>query len=95
MSGYSYSPTGGQDTMAELQQVTARMRDLLDQLQASAQAFMNANEGEAPGNYSLAQSEWNAGHQAMEQAMNKGIVALQNIHNEILNGDRQGAAQFM
>ncbi len=31
----------------------------------------------------------------MNAAMGKGIVALDTIHNEIINGDRVGAQQFM
>lgn len=93
-NGYSYNPQGGLDTGDDLIALTKRMEQSLSELQRAAQAFMSANEGEAPGNYSIAQAEWNAGQQAMNAAMGKGVVALNTIHNEILNGDRMGAAQF-
>lgn len=42
----------------------------------------------------MAQNEWNQGQTAMNMAMGKGIQALDAIHNEILMGDKKGAAGF-
>lgn len=94
-NGYSYNPQGGLDTGSDLIAVTKRLESSLADLERAAQAFMAANEGEAPGNYSIAQQQWNQGQHAMNAAMGKGVVALDTIHNEIINGDRVGAQQFM
>ena len=93
--GYSYNPAGGLDTGADLIALTKRMESSLANLERAAQAFMGANEGEAPGSYSVAQQQWNQGQVAMNAAMGKGVQALDAIHNEILNGDRVGAQGFM
>jgi uncharacterized protein YukE len=95
MSSYSINPAGAIDMGVELIGVTKKMEQSLADLEAKANAFKAANDGQAVGGYDHAQRIWSAGQTEMNNSMMKGITALDEINQQYLHGDAQASAQFL
>ncbi|CAO5234373.1 WXG100 family type VII secretion target [Frankia sp. AgKG'84/4] len=94
MATYQFSPNGALDTADELTFVNSQLEQSLTTLTQKVNAFIAANEGQAPANYSLAQQQWNKGQADMNAALALGRQRLQEIHNEYVLGDGRGANVF-
>ncbi|EFC80119.1 WXG100 family type VII secretion target [Parafrankia sp. EUN1f] len=94
MATYQFNPNGALDTAAELELVTGRIRESLNQLMTSVTNFTRMNSGAAPDNYATAQQYWNAGQQDMEASLVVGKAKLEEIHNQYVLGDNRSAAVF-
>ncbi|MEU5941628.1 WXG100 family type VII secretion target [Micromonospora sp. NPDC047548] len=94
MANYSINPAAAQEVAGELARVTRQLDQSLATLQASVQRFTVANNGQAPEAYAVAQQLWNQGQQEMHQALTLGQQRLQEITQNYIHGDNQGAAVF-
>ncbi|SNQ46306.1 conserved hypothetical protein [Frankia canadensis] len=94
MATYNFNPNGALDTAAELAFVNTQLEQSLSTLTQKVNAFITANEGQAPANYTLAQQQWNKGQVDMNAALALGKQRLEEIHNEYVLGDNRGANVF-
>lgn len=94
MATYNFSPNAALDTGSELQFVTNQLTTSLEELAAKVTAFLNANQSISRDTYNAAQAQWDAGQIAMNEAMAKGIAALNEIHAEYVLADNRGASVF-
>ncbi|WP_261556598.1 WXG100 family type VII secretion target [Frankia tisae] len=94
MATYQFSPNSALDTAGELDFVSTQLEQSLADLTRKVQAFIAANEGRAPENYTVAQQQWNKGQADMNLALAEGRRRLEEIHNEYVLGDSRGANVF-
>ncbi|GAA3622134.1 hypothetical protein GCM10022223_43800 [Kineosporia mesophila] len=94
MATYNFSPNAALDTGAELQFVTGQLQAQLEELWGYVQAFLAANQSISRDSYNAAQATWNAGQAEMNQALAKGVAALDNIHAQYVLADNRGASVF-
>ena len=69
MATYNFNPNGALDTASELAFVNSQLEQSLSTLTQKVNAFIAANEGQAPANYTLAQQQWNKGQVDMNAAL--------------------------
>lgn len=94
MATYNFSPDGALNAGSELEFVTNKIRDSLEELKQAVAAFQAANQGSTVENYSAAQSKWELGQREMDAAMVKGRVALDQIAHDYVFTDNRGAQVF-
>lgn len=94
MATYQFNPNGALDTAAELAHVTTQLERSLADLKVTVEKFITANAGNAPDNYTQAQTLWNNGQYRMNASLIVGQQKLEEIHHEYLLGDNKGANVF-
>jgi uncharacterized protein YukE len=94
MATFQFNPNGALDTGDELEFITHKMRDSLDELNAKVQQFIVANGGSGPDNFAAAQRMWNQGQQDMETSLAVGRQKLDQIREHYVLGDGRAASVF-
>ncbi|MET7424484.1 WXG100 family type VII secretion target [Dactylosporangium sp. NPDC005555] len=94
MATYALDPNGLLDSGMELRGVTRSIETALDDLNGYVNQFIAANAGGAASSYSAAQTTWNGGLTTMQNALDRGAAAIDNIRDNYHVADTQGAALF-
>lgn len=94
MATYALNPNGLLDTSAELQGITTSIQTTIEELNSAVSTYIGANSGDAQAAFVQAQSEWNAGIDAMRAALADATGRLDRIHDTYRLGDARGASLF-
>jgi len=94
MATYGLNPNGLLDSGMELRGVTKSVAAALDELDGYVQRFIAANAGGAADSYRAAQQLWNTGLVKMNNSLDQGATALDNIRDTYQIADVQGASLF-
>jgi hypothetical protein len=94
MANFNVRVNGLIDSEDELAQVTKAIAAEIESLEQKVVAYLNANEGAAIDNYTVAQRKWDEGIALMQDASRNAAIALGEIRVGYVNGDNQGAAAF-
>ncbi|MEV6810735.1 WXG100 family type VII secretion target [Micromonospora sp. NPDC051296] len=94
MATYSLNPNGLLDSGAELRGVTNSIQNAINDLNGYVNQFIASNAGGAAVAYQTAQNTWNQGLAQMNQALDRGAVAIDQIRDNYQIADSQGAALF-
>jgi ESAT-6 family protein len=94
MATYGLNPNGLLDSGMELRGVTKSVEAALDELNGFVRKFINANAGGAADSYQQAQQLWNNGLIKMNNSLDKGANALDNIRDTYHIADTQGSSLF-
>ena len=94
MSDFSVSPNGMLDVGDELQQITSRLNNSLQELDKYVENFKQVNAGDASIAFAEAQQEWHAGMAQMQTSLATAQQRLNNIHENYTLGDKRSAALF-
>lgn len=94
MATYSLNPNGLLDSGAELRGVTASIESAIADLNGYVSQFIAVNAGGAAESYQAAQTTWNNGLTQMQNALNRGATAIDNIRDNYSIADSQGASLF-
>ncbi|WP_433531806.1 WXG100 family type VII secretion target [Micromonospora sp. CA-263727] len=94
MATYSLNPNGLLDSGAELRGVTNSIQNAINDLNGYVNQFIASNAGGAASSYQAAQNTWNQGLAQMNQALDRGALAIDQIRDNYQIADSQGAALF-
>lgn len=73
---------------------TQKIQNYLNDLQQNLQGMMSTWDGTAREAYRIAQTNWNAACDNMRGTLQQAYHASQEIHNQYIKTDNQGASRF-